>query len=75
VATRARKTTATDLEANPPHGQKNDFVRVTVTLPPTVYELIAKEATRRKIEKERNPVISAIIREAAVAYLEKGARD
>jgi len=56
-------------EANPPHGEKGDFVKVTVTLPPAVYELIAQEATRRKMAKEPNPLISAVIREAVTAYL------
>ena len=58
------------LKANPPHGEKGDFVKVTVTLPPAVYELIVKEATRRKMAKERDPVLSAIIREAVVEKLE-----
>jgi hypothetical protein len=64
---------ATALEANPPHGQKGDFVKVTVTLPPAVYALLAQEATRRKLTKARDPLISAIIREAVVAYLQESA--
>src|SRR3990172_12718642 len=52
------------IVANPPHGEKGNFVKVTVTLPPAVYELIAQEATRRKMKKQRDPLISAIIREA-----------
>jgi hypothetical protein len=60
------------LEANPPHGTRGEFVKVTVTLPPEVYGLIAQEAMRRKMAKERDPLISAIVREAIVAYLEAG---
>ena len=60
------------LEANPPHGARGEFVKVTVTLPPEVYGLIAQEAMRRKMAKERDPLISAIVREAIVAYLEAG---
>ncbi|MFC1491764.1 hypothetical protein ACFLQ0_04160 [Nitrospinota bacterium] len=37
---------------------------MTVTLPPKVYELIMGEATRRKMAKEKNPQLSAILREA-----------
>ena len=59
------------LEANPAHGEKGDFVKVTVTMPPKVYAMIMGEATRRKMTKERNPNLSAIIREAAVAYLDE----
>lgn len=58
------------MEANPPHGEKGNFVKVTITLPPGVYEMIAAEATRRKMAKERNPLVSAIIREAVVSYLQ-----
>ncbi len=64
------KLDAGKLEANPAHGDKGDFVKVTVTMPPAVYELIAREAARRKMAKERDPNISAIIREASVQYLE-----
>lgn len=64
------KRSTDKLEANPAHGEKGDFVKVTITLPPAVYELIAHEAARRKMAKQRDPNISAIIREASVQYLE-----
>jgi transcriptional regulator of met regulon len=57
------------LIANAPHGEKGGYVKVTVTLPPEVYELLANEATRRKMHKEANPQLSAVIREAVVAFL------
>lgn len=57
------------LEPNPPHGEKGDFVKITITLPPGVFTLLAEEATRRKARKEKNAQVSAILREAAVAYL------
>ena len=63
------KTRRDRIEPNPPHGEKGDFVKVTVTLPPKVYELIMQETIRRKMEKEPNPGISAVIREAVVEYL------
>jgi transcriptional regulator of met regulon len=56
-------------EVRASHGEKGSFVRVTVTLPPAVYQLVSTEAARRKIAKEPDPVVSAIIREALVAYL------
>jgi hypothetical protein len=58
-------------EANPPHGEKGDFIKVTVTLPPDIYQMIMAEAVRRKMHKERNPQLSAVIREAVVQYLER----
>ncbi len=39
-----------------------------MTLPPELYELIAKETTKRKLAKEANPQVSAIVREALVQY-------
>ena len=64
-----KKAASKNLTANPPHGDKGDFVRMTVTMPPDVYELLNQEVTRRKISKSSDPTISAILREAAVAYL------
>tara|TARA_R110000868_G_scaffold53756_1_gene168706 strand:+ start:210 stop:470 length:261 start_codon:yes stop_codon:yes gene_type:complete len=60
------------LVANPPHGEKGDFVKITVTLPPDVYGLIMEEVTRRKMTKTANPQISAVLREAAIQYLKAG---
>ena len=51
-----------------PHGEKFAYVKVTVTLPPELYELIIKEATRRKLAKEPNPQVSAVVREALVQF-------
>lgn len=44
-------------------------MKLTVTLPPEVYELIMREVTRRKVAREHNPQISAVLREAVVKYL------
>jgi hypothetical protein len=68
-AGKPRPGKAVALEANLPHGEKGDFIKVTVTLPPEVYQLIMAEAVKRKMQKKRNPQLSAILREAAVAYL------
>lgn len=63
------KSRLDQLVANPPHGQKGDFVKVTVTLPPAVYQVLNEEVVRRKLAKEPNPRMSAVIREAVVAFL------
>jgi len=57
------------LIANRPHGDKGDHIKITVTLPPEVYALIAQEVTRRKLAKEPDAQLSAIIREALVTHL------
>ena len=67
----SRKTSSqSSLSANPPHGEKGDFLKVTATLSPEVYRLLADEMMRRKLAKEPNAQLSAILREAVVAYLE-----
>jgi len=53
------------------HGEKGDYVKLTVTLPPEVYALVMQEVTRRKLAKEPEPVISAVLREAVVKHLGK----
>ncbi len=65
-----RKTDIGNIQdANPPHGEKGDFRKITITLPPVIYELLVQESARRKIAKEPNHPLSAIIREAVVDYL------
>jgi transcriptional regulator of met regulon len=53
------------------HGEKGDYVKLTVTLPPAVYELVMTEVTRRKVAKEPEPVISAVLRDATLQYFSK----
>lgn len=67
-----RKATITPplpIEAHAPHGEKGDFVKVTATLSPEVYRLLSDEMVRRKLAKEPNAQLSAILREAVVHYL------
>lgn len=52
-----------------PHGEKGDFLKVTITLPPDLYAKIMAEVTDRKISKKREPTVSAVLREAASNYL------
>ncbi len=62
------KRSAPAPEPNPPRGERKDFVKITVTLAPEQYKLLMDEAARRKMTKEPNPVLSAIVREAVQAY-------
>ena len=39
-------------------------------MPPEVYEGLVAEVTRRKVGKMSNAQLSAVVREAAVAFLE-----
>jgi transcriptional regulator of met regulon len=58
-------------DPNPPHGEKGAFRRITVTLPPEIYQRLVEESARRKIAGEPNQLLSAILREAATRYLDQ----
>jgi len=57
------------IEPHRPHGEKGGFLKVTATLSPEAYKLISDEMQRRKLAREPNAQLSAILREAVVAYL------
>ncbi len=59
------------IEPNPPHGEKGAFRRITVTLPPEIYERLVQESARRKIAGEPNQLLSSMMREAVYKYLEQ----
>ena len=63
-----RKTT---IDPNPRYGEKGDFRKITVTLPPEIYQRLVQESARRKIAGEPNQMLSAMLREAVSRYLEK----
>lgn len=60
-----------DVQANPIRGARGDFLKLSVTLSPDTYKLVMEEVVRRKSTKEADPNISAILREAIVAYFHK----
>ena len=64
-------TSPASIEAHAPHGEKGDFIKVTATLSPEVYRLLADEMVRRKLAKEPNAQFSAILREPVVQYLRR----
>ncbi len=68
-------STKQKVDPDPPHGEKGNFRKITVTLPPAAFEKLVNESARRKIAGERNHLLSALVREAVVEYLrerEKG---
>ncbi|MDQ2947749.1 MAG: hypothetical protein M3Y27_17745, partial [Acidobacteriota bacterium] len=42
-----------DIALNPPHGEKDGFERMSITLPPEIRQRLLDESNRRK--KERSP--------------------
>ena len=61
----------TQMNLNPPHGEKDSFEKITVTLPSPIRRLLLDESHRRKTEREPDWSISVIVREALVAHLQK----
>jgi hypothetical protein len=59
------------LEANAPRGEKGDFRKLSVTLPPEVYQRLVQESARRKIAGEANQLLSGLVREAIIEYLKR----
>ena len=63
------------LVLNPPHGKKDNFEKITVTLPSPIRRLLLDESHQRKTERDPNWSISVIVREALAAYLGAQRRD
>jgi hypothetical protein len=59
------------IDPNPPYGDKGAFRKVTVTVPPEIYERLVRESARRKIAGEPNRLLSALLREAVTQYLDQ----
>jgi transcriptional regulator of met regulon len=64
------KTKPVHIDA--PRGERGDFRKVTITLPPEVYEQLVNESARRKIADEPNHLLSGVIREALLEFLSGG---
>jgi len=57
------------IQLNPPHGQKDGFERMSITLPPEIRQRLLDESNRRKKERSPDWSISVIVREALAAHL------
>jgi hypothetical protein len=67
---RLKRRSSSKSEPNPPYGSRGAFRKLTITVPQEVYEQLISEAARRKIARKPNHLLSALIREALVKYLE-----
>ena len=71
VASKKKDLAAVAKESSAKHGDRGDYIKATITLPPDVYMEINAEVARRKVNKLGNPSVSAVIREAIGEYLNK----
>jgi transcriptional regulator of met regulon len=69
VSGKRKDVSEVPAEVHAPHGERGDFIKVTATLSPEVYKLVSDEMLRRKLAKEPNAQLSAILREAVLRYL------
>lgn len=65
------KLEETNLEANIPRGERANFLKVTITLPPEMLNALRIEGTRRKAEGQKDTDVSSLIREAVADMLHK----
>lgn len=56
---------------NPERGNRGDFEKLTITMPPDMVEALELIRRQRKRAKEKDTDISSLIREAVVYWLEK----
>ena len=64
----------TETSPETPSGARTGLRKVTVTVPQDLYERLIQESARRKIAGAPNQMISALIREALIQYLEGGTK-
>lgn len=69
---RASARPASPDELNPPHGEKDGFEKVTISLPAETRQLLLVESHRRKKAGDRNWSISTIVRQALAAHIKPG---
>ena len=55
----------------PGNEDKAGFRKITVTIPPSAYEKLIYESARRKIAGKPNQLLSSLLREAVMDYLER----
>jgi hypothetical protein len=54
---------------NPPRGEREDFCKQTITLSPTLLDLLLHEVRQRKTSRMKDPTISSVVRDALIYYL------
>ncbi len=57
------------IDPNPEKGKRGDFLKVTITLSPEIFQLLNEESTRRRLEGQKPATVSGLIRESIVAHL------
>jgi len=59
----------TSADTNPPYGKKSSFRQDLADTAQSSYQKLIAESARRKIAREPNQLLSALLREAVAGYL------
>lgn len=70
VETKKPKLKKTATGANPARGERGDFLKVTITLPPDLLANLKRLGIERKLKRMRDTDVSSLIREALKTFLE-----
>jgi len=57
------------IDPNPPRGERGNFFKMTLTLPPEMVGALRDLGLRRRVEGKKDTSLSALIREAVVDLL------
>ena len=60
-----------NLEAHVPRGERADFLKITLTIPPDLLTELRALGMKRKAEKMKNTDTSTLSREAVIDFLNK----
>ena len=69
--TKKPKPKKTATGANPIRGERGDFLKVTITLPPEMLADLKRLGIERKLDGMRDTDVSSLIREALKTFLEQ----
>ena len=67
---RALKT----AESTPARGNRGDFARITVTMPPEMLAELKILGARRQAQGEKNTDVCSLVREAVMGFLKGGVK-
>lgn len=60
-----------EIEANVPRGERANFLKATITLPPEILAALRDVGMKRKSEGQKDTDVSSLIREAVTEWLKK----
>ena len=66
----AKAAQKTSGEASPPRGDRGDFLKITITLPPETLQTLRDIGMARRCEGRRDTDVSSLIRESLATFIE-----